>query len=79
MAPTPRKAGRRKARRAVAAQPGERTDNVSHAYQELRHLIVWGQLPPGARVSERIVAARLGVSRTPVRSAMHRLEQEGLI
>ncbi len=42
-------------------------------------MIVWGQLPPGARISERIVADRLGLSRTPVRSALHRLEQEGFV
>jgi DNA-binding GntR family transcriptional regulator len=54
-------------------------DNVSRAYQQLRHTIVWGQLPPGARISERVVANRLGLSRTPVRSALHRLEQEGFV
>jgi DNA-binding GntR family transcriptional regulator len=57
----------------------QRLDNVTRAYQELRHLIVWGQLPPGSRISERIVADRLGLSRTPVRSALHRLEQEGFV
>lgn len=56
-----------------------RIDSVSRVYQELRGLIVWGQLPPGARIAERVVAERLGVSRTPVRSALHRLQQEGLV
>lgn len=54
-------------------------DNVTRAYEQLRHTIVWGKLPPGARISERIVAHRLGLSRTPVRSALHRLEQEGFV
>jgi len=36
-------------------------------------------LPPGARVAERAVVARMGLSRTPVRSALHRLQQEGLV
>ena len=40
---------------------------------------MWGQLPPGARIAERAVADRLGLSRTPVRSALHRLQQEGFI
>lgn len=40
---------------------------------------MWGLLPPGSRISERIVAERLGLSRTPVRSALHRLEQEGFV
>jgi DNA-binding GntR family transcriptional regulator len=79
MPPTPRKTARRTPPRAVPAEAGERTDSVWRAYHELRNLIVWGQLPPGARISERIVAERLGLSRTPVRSAMHRLEQEGFI
>ena len=56
-----------------------RVDHVSRAYQELRRIIVWGQLPPGARISERLIADRFGLSRTPVRSALHRLEQEGFV
>ena len=55
------------------------TDNVSRVYNELRALIVSGQLPPGARVAERAVVARMGLSRTPVRSALHRLQQEGFV
>jgi len=46
-------------------------------YRELRELIVSGRLAPGSRLVETIVAQRLGVSRTPVRSAFHRLQQEG--
>lgn len=56
-----------------------RSDNVSLVYDELRGLIVWGHLPPGARIAERAVADRLGLSRTPVRSALHRLQQEGFV
>ncbi|HEX6049276.1 MAG TPA: GntR family transcriptional regulator [Gemmatimonadaceae bacterium] len=56
-----------------------RSDNVSRVYEELRGLIVWGHLPPGARIAERAVAERLGLSRTPVRSALHRLQQEGFV
>lgn len=52
---------------------------MSRVYQELRGLIVWGHLPPGARIAERAVAERLGLSRTPVRSALHRLQQEGFV
>jgi DNA-binding GntR family transcriptional regulator len=72
---------KKRTRKAAAAANGgdERLDNVTRAYEELRHIIVWGQLPPGSRISERIVADRLGLSRTPVRSALHRLEQEGFV
>jgi DNA-binding GntR family transcriptional regulator len=40
---------------------------------------VWGKLAPGSRIIETSVAARLGVSRTPVRAALQRLLQEGYI
>lgn len=48
-------------------------------YRKLRELIVRGQLAPGARIIETDVATRLGVSRTPVRGALQRLNQEGYI
>jgi DNA-binding GntR family transcriptional regulator len=68
-----------KATRHAPAETDGRLDSISRVYQELRSLIVWGQLPPGARIAERAVAERLGVSRTPVRSALHRLQQEGFV
>lgn len=46
-------------------------------YRELRELIVSGRLAPGTRLVETAAASRLGVSRTPVRSAFHRLQREG--
>jgi DNA-binding GntR family transcriptional regulator len=54
-------------------------DSGDYAFEQLRELIVWGQLPPGTPLAERIVAERLGVSRTPVRSALHRLRQDGFV
>lgn len=57
----------------------EQVDNVTRAYETLRLVIISGQLPPGSPISERIIAARLALSRTPVRSALHRLEQEGFV
>ena len=64
-------------RKAKAA--GGRGDRTAHAYKQLREMIVHGRLAPGVRVIENDIAERLGVSRTPVRSALHRLEQEGYI
>ena len=72
-----RRAAPSRAPRGAGAEP--RLDHVSRAYEELRRIIVWGQLPPGARISERTIADRLHLSRTPVRSALHRLEQEGFV
>src|SRR5213078_4558453 len=64
---------------APAVVRGARGDRIVRAYQQLRELIVWGRLAPGSRVIESDIAERLGVSRTPVRSALHRLQQEGYI
>jgi DNA-binding GntR family transcriptional regulator len=49
------------------------------AYERLYKLIVYGRLLPGARIAEGPLAEALGVSRTPVREAMQRLRQEGLL
>ncbi|MEB4614449.1 GntR family transcriptional regulator [Leucobacter sp. M11] len=48
-------------------------------YQELKDLVVSGALEPGERTSEAELAAQLGVSRTPVREALQRLEGDGLV
>ena len=61
------------------ARDNGRVDNVSRVYRQLRALIVSGQLPPGTRIAERAVVARMGLSRTPVRSALHRLQLEGFV
>ena len=45
----------------------------------LRDMIVEGELAPGARLNERVLCARLGVSRTPLREAMKMLAAEGLL
>lgn len=45
----------------------------------LRSAILNGEIVPGARLLEADVAARMGVSRAPVREAMRQLEQEGLV
>lgn len=65
--------------RQAVGETTSRDDRVTVAYQKLRDLIVWGRLAPGTRIIESEVAERLGISRTPVRSALHRLQQEGYI
>lgn len=55
------------------------SDRASQAYRRLRELIVHGRLAPGARIIETEVAGKLGISRTPVRAALQRLQQEGYI
>ena len=46
---------------------------------QLRDLIVRGELAPGSRLNERVLTARLGVSRTPLREAIKLLATEGLV
>lgn len=52
---------------------------VGRAYQAIRELITVGNLAPGSRVVERDLARRLGMSPTPIRAALHRLEQQGYL
>jgi len=49
------------------------------AYEYLRTSVLSGRLAPGERLIEEYLAEKLGVSRTPVREALHKLESEGLI
>lgn len=45
----------------------------------LRELIVGGELKPGTRIAELALVERLGASRTPIRMALVRLQEEGLL
>ena len=56
-----------------AVKPGQR------AIVALRKMIAAGELPAGQRIAEIATAEALGVSRMPVRMALRRLEQEGLV
>jgi DNA-binding GntR family transcriptional regulator len=49
------------------------------AYGAVLDMILRGTLAPGELVTERLIAARLGMSRTPVREAVRRLEGEGTL
>lgn len=49
------------------------------AQLRLREMIFSGELPGGARIAELSVVEKLGFSRTPIRAALVRLEQEGLL
>lgn len=62
---------------AVSRAPGGPSSH--RVYRELRHEILGGALPEGTRLVELELAARFGVSRTPVREALQRLVAEGLV
>jgi len=59
--------------------PSDAPDRSVGAYRKLRDLIIRGGLAPGKRLVETELAERLGMSRTPVRSALQRLRQEGYV
>jgi DNA-binding GntR family transcriptional regulator len=64
-------------------RPGGRSElpngyRVEEAYRHLKTRIMSANLPPGASLNELEIAAPLGTSRTPVREAIRKLEQEGL-
>lgn len=48
-------------------------------YERLRELFLGDTIEPGAAITEATLAQRLGVSRTPIREGLKRLEQDGLI
>jgi DNA-binding GntR family transcriptional regulator len=52
---------------------------ADRAYERLREAVVDGLLPPGAKLSERGLAAALGISAQPVREALRQLEAEGMV
>ena len=49
------------------------------ALLRLREMVLAGELPAGSRIAELAIVEKLGVSRTPIRTALMRLEQEGLL
>jgi GntR family transcriptional regulator, vanillate catabolism transcriptional regulator len=57
----------------------EATSQTLKAALALRELILEGELQPGERVAEIPLSERIGVSRTPLRLALARLEHEGLL
>jgi GntR family transcriptional regulator of vanillate catabolism len=54
-------------------------NQTGRALLTLRELLLKGDFRPGERLSELALVARLGVSRTPIRLALDRLAQEGLV
>ncbi len=58
---------------------GERKSLGQHVFENLKGAIVKGDIPPGGRLIESRLAETLGISRTPVREAIHKLEREGYL
>jgi len=62
-----------------SAEPPEHEPQTVRALLEMRELVIAGAFKPGERIREVWLAARLGVSRTPVRLVLERLVHEGLL
>lgn len=57
----------------------EKTPLYEQAYQAILRDILAGSLGPGQRLTDTMLAERLGISRTPIREAIRRLENEGIL
>jgi DNA-binding GntR family transcriptional regulator len=66
-------------RAAARRRAGDGGSRVELAYREIRARILDNAWPPGHQVLEAALAATLGISRTPVRTALIRLHDEGLV
>ncbi|WP_235610658.1 GntR family transcriptional regulator [Bordetella sp. H567] len=60
----------------VNLRPSSVVDGV---YDSVYHKLMSLEIPPGARIPIDVLARELGVSQTPVREALSRLEREGLV
>ena len=57
----------------------QRTTTPDGVYRTLRAAILDGTVPPGGQLREAHIAADLGISRSPLREALSKLEEEGLV
>lgn len=53
--------------------------SLRRCFNQVREMIVHGRLAPGSRIVEADLTEKLGVSRTPVRAALHLLQKEGYV
>lgn len=56
-----------------------KTREKADIYRDIRQMILNGEMSPGDRLKEVELARKFGLSRTPVREALHRLEVQGLL
>jgi GntR family transcriptional regulator, vanillate catabolism transcriptional regulator len=62
-----------------SGQPSGQQSIQLRAQLQLREMILAGELPAGSRIAELSIVEKLGFSRTPIRAALVKLEQEGLL
>ena len=66
-------------RPAYSPDEGQSCSQTVRVQLRLRELIVGGEIKPGVRIAELALVERLGASRTPIRMALVRLQEEGLL
>ena len=59
--------------------PNVQSRLASDVYEQILNAILSGHIAPGERIVQEKIAAEINVSRTPVREALLRLEQEGIL
>jgi DNA-binding GntR family transcriptional regulator len=65
---------------AIRSLPTQtRRKTYEHVYRALRHGLISGRIPEGTHLVETELATQLGVSRTPVRDALRRLQSDGFV
>jgi DNA-binding GntR family transcriptional regulator len=63
----------------VGLHPIQASTLADLAYERLTEALLAGELSPGDRLVQDVLAVRLGISRTPLREALQRMEREGTI
>ncbi|MFD7292073.1 GntR family transcriptional regulator [Streptomyces sp. NPDC059897] len=64
---------------SLARRPLQQTSMQAKVAEELRRMIISGELPPRSSLSEMTLSQTFGVSRTPIREALKQLQIEGLV
>ena len=66
-------------RDTVPTSPLKRENLGIQVFEQLKRMILRGEISSGTRIVESEIALSMGISRTPVREAVHKLEAEGLL
>src|SRR5262245_35638355 len=77
--PAPGTASRMQSGRGVRLEPIQHVNLTDRVYRAIKDRLLSQEIEVGSRLREDDLAAQLGVSRTPIREALMRLAQEGLV
>lgn len=64
---------------ALPMRPIKKESLGSRVFEQIKGMILRGEIPPGRRIIETDIALSMGISRTPVREAVHKLGAEGFL